>query len=224
MTDDAELHIVETAPVADDGSDIIPGRTPRPPVRWPVRPSWLVIGLALALLAGIGIGYLIGRSDRGKHVAAPSTASPPGWVVTTAPLGSALDGLALRAGETCFGRDPTSGKSLMVGVNLADQSGRPVVLTGLHGVFPLGGLRQVGSQVGQCDNNATEQVSGHRIEPSATVWLSLMLDVQVRCPGSLPVQFRLEYTIDGRPATQTVNPFPDLSGAPYPGCATSAHR
>jgi len=222
MTDDAELNIVETVPAADDesdGADLIHGRTPRPPVRWPMRPSWLVGALALTLLAGIGIGYLIGRPSGGKHVAAPTpTSSAP------RPTGPPLPGLALRPGTTCAGLDPANGQPLMVGVELANDSARRVVLTGIQGVFPLGGLRQVGSQVGQCDNNATEQVNGHRIEPSATVWLSLILDVQVRCPAPLPVQIRLDYTIDGTPSTQTVNPFPDLGGIGYPGCPTPAHR
>jgi hypothetical protein len=228
MTDDADdpLDIVETVPAADDaadgagaGGDVIHGRPPRSSTRWPMRPSWLAGALVVALLAGIGIGYLIGHSDHGKHVAA-ATPTPS----ALSPVVRALPGIALRPGTTCFGLAASNGEPLMVGVELADEDIRPVVLTGLHGVFPLGGLRQIGSQVGQCDNNAIEQVSGHRIEPSATIWLSLILDVQVRCPGPLPVQFRLDYTVGGTPSTQTVNPFPDLDGVPYPGCATPAHR
>jgi hypothetical protein len=209
VTDDADIDIVETAPAGDAERDVISGRAPRPPVRWPMRPSWLAGLVAIALLAGIGIGYLIGRPHH--HAAAPA---PTPTTVTL----SREAGLSL--GETCYGIDASSGRVLMVGVNLVNDGARPVVLTGVQGVFPLGGLRQVGSQDGECDNNATAVVNGRRIDPSATAWVSLILAVQVRCPGPLPVQFRIDYAVDGAPSTQLVSPFPDLGQVPYPGCPT----
>ena len=215
MTDDAdpgEVNIVETAPAADAGADVIQGRAPRPPVRLLMRPSWLVGLLVAGLLAGIGIGYLVGHSDRGRPAAVPT----PSMTLLTS--GSAFP--ALTANTTCYGYAATNGDPLMVGVEVVNNSTRPVVLASLNASFPLGGLRQTGSQVGQCDNNATEPISGHRVEPSATVWLSLILDVEVRCPAPLPVQIELAYTVDGAPVDQTLNPFPDLGNVSYPGCAT----
>lgn len=216
MTDDVDpgdLHIVETAPAADAGGDVVHGRAPRPPRRWPMHPSWLAGLLAVALLVGIGIGYLIGRRpDRDHPAAAPTTSAPAGTAL--------VEPQALNTVTTCYGIEPTTGAPVMVGVNLVNEDSRPLVLTGVQGVFPLGGLRQVGSQVGQCDNNATAVVSGHQIAPSASIWLSLILDVQVRCPAPLPVQLRIDYTVGGLPATQIIAPFPDLSRASYPGCPT----
>jgi len=224
MTDDEpELTFVETTPAgatADpDGGDVIPGRSPRPPVRWSLQPSWLIGLLAIVLAAGIGIGYLLGGHGRTRTVAAPprspeqSASLPAGSVLAELPQLSTTS-------NTCFGLLASTGRPVMVGIEIVNSGSQPVVLRGVHGVFPLQGLRQVDSQVGQCDNNSTEGVADHRIEPSATAWISLTLGVLVRCPGPLPVLFRVDYTVDGAPSTQTLSGFPDLGNVPYPGCPT----
>ena len=224
MTDDEpELTFVETTPAgatADpDGGDIIPGRSPRPPVRWSLRPSWLVGLLAAVLVAGIGIGYLVGGHGKTRTVAAPPSS---GAASEPLPAGSALAEVPkLNAtGNTCVGMLASNGRPLMVGIEIVNGGPQPVVLRNVQGVFPLGGLRQVDSQAGQCDNNSTESVAGRRIEPTATAWISLTLDVLVRCPGPLPVRFRVAYTADGGQGLQQLGGFPDLSEVPYPGCPT----
>ena len=227
MGDESELHIVETTPSgadssdADGDADVIHGRPPRPPLRWTMRPTWLAGLLAVVLAGGIGIGYAVGHGQRRVAAHPPTTASastsrgspPAGSVLAEVPQ-------VLRLGTRCSGLASSSGRPLMVGIEIINGGDRPLVLTGVQGEFPLGGLRQLDSQIGQCDNNATEPVSGHRVEPTAIVWISVTLEVQVRCPAPLPVAFRVDYTIDGVPATETMRGFPDLGGVPYPGCPT----
>jgi len=207
-----DVHIVETTPTGEAHGDVITGRTPRPPTRWSLRPSWLAAMLAVALAAGIGIGYLIGRPDHHRPAAAPTTPLPAGSALAEVPQ-------LTTPGDLCYGALP--GRKLMLGTRVVNSTPRPLVLTGLRGVFPLGGFQMVGSQVGQCDNNATEAVDGHRVEPSAEVWVTLIVDVTGNsCPGALPVQFALDYTIDGAPHSQVLPGFSDLGSVPFPGCPT----
>jgi hypothetical protein len=220
MTDDAELHFVETtptgAPSEPDGGDVITGRTPRPPLRWSLRPSWLAGLLLVALAAGLCIGYAVHGDKR------ITTTGPSGFPSTSgSPAGSVLAEFpSLQAtGNMCSGQ-PDQSHRLMVGVEITNGAPRPIVLSDVKGVFPLGGLRVVDTQVGACDNTSTQHVAGHLFEPSATVWISLTLDVLVRCPGPLPVSFQVDYTIDGAAGTQEVHGFSDLGNVPYPGCPT----
>jgi hypothetical protein len=207
-----DVHIVETTPTGEAHGDVIPGRPRRPPTRWSLRPSWLAALLAVALAAGIGIGYLIGRPDHHHAAAAPTTPLPAGSALAEVPQLTA-------PGDLCYGALP--GRRLMLGTRVVNSTPRPLVLTGLQGVFPLGGFQVVDSQVGQCDNNAIEAVDGHRVEPSAEVWLTLIVDVTgTSCPGALPVQFALDYTVDGTPHRQVLPGFSDLSSVPFPGCPT----
>ena len=211
--DGRDLDIVETTPIGDAHGDVIHGRTARPPTRWSLRPSWLAALLAAALAAGIGIGYLIGRPDHHHRPAAVAT--------TPLPAGSALAEIPQLnpPDDYCSGVLP--GRRLMLGALVVNSTSRPLVLTKLSGSFPLGGLQLVDTQVGQCDNNASERVDGHRVEPSAEVWLTLIVDVMgTSCPGPLPVGFVLDYTVDGAPHSQELAGFPDLGGVPFPGCPT----
>jgi len=213
--DDPELTFVETTPAEPGGGDVINGRAPRPPVRWTLRPSWLAGLLAVVLAAGIGIGYLVGGNGKTRTVAPPPS-SPA--ASTPFPAGSALAELPSSA-NTCFGL-PASPTGLMLGIEIVNNAPQPITLIDLQGVFPLGGLRTVGQEIGQCDDNSTEGVAGHRIEPTATAWITLTVDVLVPCPLPLPVQFRVDYIVDGVPATTSFEAFPDLKNAPYPGCPT----
>jgi len=222
MTDDEpELRFVETttaAATADpDGGDVIPGRSPRPPVRWSLRPSWLVGLLAVVLAGGISIGYLVGGHGETRTVLAPPGTAERS-ISESLPAGSALAELPqLRTtGNTCYGT--LADRQLMVGIEIVNDGLQPVDLRDVQGTFPLNGLRQVDSQVGQCDNNSNERVAGHRIEPSATVWITLTVDVLVPCPGPLPVMFQV--ATDGVSGITTFPGFPDLGDVPYPGCPT----
>jgi hypothetical protein len=189
----------------------------------PVRPSWLAGLLAVALLAGIGIGYLIGRPDGDRQAAGPT---PPPTLSTSGsavPAGSALAELPPQLdliGPTCVSVLATAGRPVTVGVKLVNNGSRPVVLDSVRAVFPLGGLRQLDTRLGHCDVHAAGQVQRHVIEPAGTARVSMNLAVLVRCPGPLPVQFRIDYTVDGAPATETLSPFPDLGELSYPGCPT----
>lgn len=207
--DDDELNFVEKTPDGAADADVIGGRTPR---RWTVSPGWLAGFLAVVLAAGIGVGYLIDRP--GRHRAAAPTVT-----VTAAPSAPAfiLDPI----NNLCYGI-PAPPHQLMLGVEVANNTKSPVVLDSLVGAFPLGQLRQVDTQVGQCDDNSTERVNGHVVDPGAAVWLSLTVEVLIACPAPLPVVFKLNYHgSDGSPGSQEVPGFPDLGGIPYRGCTTT---
>jgi hypothetical protein len=50
------------------------------------------------------------------------------------------------------------------------------------------------------------------------VWLTATVDVLTDCPAPLHLTLLLSYTHNGRPATTTLDGFPDLGGVPYTGC------
>jgi hypothetical protein len=60
------------------------------------------------------------------------------------------------------------------------------------------------------------------LAPGATGWLTVTFDVMVRCPGPLPVQFRVTYLQAGRLVTADFDSFPDLGPVRYNNCATDA--
>lgn len=210
MSEDGdELNFVETTPDGAADGDVIAGRTPR---RWTVSPGWLAGVLAVALAAGIGIGYLI-DGPGGHHTAAPT--------VTVTPTPSTPAFILDPINNLCAGI-PAPPHQLMLGVEVANNTKQPVVLDSLTGAFPLGGLRQVDTQVGQCDDNSTEQVLGHVVDPGAAVWLTVIVAVRIACPAPLPVSFKINYHHrDGSLGSQEVPGFPDLGGIPYPGCTTT---
>ena len=216
--DPVELDIVETAPAADDrgtsGSDVIHGRSPRPSVRWPMRPSGLAGLLAIALLAGIGIGYLIGHPGRARHTAVPS---PPATAQAAAPAPAVPPRPLNVSGPTCAIFDPATGRARTVGVQLVNNGQQPLVLTAVHGLVPVNGLQPLDSYVGQCDKAARSRLP-HAIQPTASTWLSLNLVMRTPCPAAPPVELRIEYTVGGTANAETVLSFPDLGPAPYPSC------
>lgn len=192
-----------------------------------MRRSWLLGAVAVVLAAGVGIGYLVSRPGGSRHTAASTTPAADETTSTvaqtpiTAPPRSALVDLPgpldmLR--PPCLTVLATAGRPLTVGVKLYNNGPRPIVLSTVRGVFPRGGLRQLDTRLGHCDLHSTGQVRGYVIPPKYTARVSMNLDVLVRCPESLPVEFRVDYSVDGAPASQLLKPFPDLHDADYPGC------
>ena len=189
---------------------------PQPSERRSIRPSWLAGLLAIALLAAFGVVYLISRPDGSKPAAASTPPTPPPGSSAVVDVPPALK----TTGDTCAVLSDDAGRAMRVSVELVNNSPRPIVLTAAQAVFPLGGLRQVDSWVSECGKEAAQPVRGHQVQRSATVWLSQNLTVQARCPARLPVQLEVDYTVDGRPVSQLLKPFPNLSDVPFPGCPT----
>jgi hypothetical protein len=55
----------------------------------------------------------------------------------------------------------------------------------------------------------------------ASAWFTITFWVRARCPGPLPVQFRLRYERAGRARVLLLAGFSDLGQVPYPGCPSS---
>jgi hypothetical protein len=225
--DPGEIHVVETIPDADASGDVIGARPPRTPGQWSIPPSWLAGLLAVVLLAGLGVGYLIGHSGRSKPAAAPTRTqtlvlTPLATESAPLPAGSALaeipqSALAVGTG-TCTSMDAGTGRVLVLGFQLVNRGPRTVALTSARAMFPLGGLRLAEIRVGHCETRSGHGLTGQHIAPGATLWLTLDLAVQVRCPAALPVELQVDYSVGGAPSTQVLLPYPDLGQVPYHGC------
>ena len=203
-TDDDEVTFIETTP-----PDVIEGRSPRTATQWAMRPWWLVLLLAVAVLAaGIGIGYALGRHTSKTTSGAPS-ATPAGVALAELPK---LD----TTGARCSLQPPGT-RRLMLGVQVHNGQTLPIQFHDLRGIFPMGGMRVVDAAVGRC-NAAGVPVPDDWLTPGGTTWLRITVDVLVRCPTPLPVQYEVDYAVDGAPASVTLAAFPDLGGVPYSGC------
>jgi hypothetical protein len=206
-----------------------------------MRRSWLLGAVAVVLAAGAGIGYLVSRPASTGHAAASTTPAAASTMPAAASTTPAADETTSIAAQTPITAPPrsalvdlpgpldmlrpscltvlaTAGRPLTVGVKLFNNGPSPLTLGSVRGVFPRGGLRQLDTRLGHCDLHATGQVPGDVIPPHGTARVSMNLDVLVRCPESLSVQFRVDYSVDGAPTSQLLRPFPDLRDADYPGC------
>lgn len=207
---ESELRFIETT----SADDLIEGRSPRPPARWGMRPWWLALLAVVVLVAGIGIGYALGR-----HTSKPAAAPAPPSPGRPTPAPSLLGGLSSlnSTGDVCYGQ-PASSRRLMLGVEIVNDGSRPITISSAHGAFPLGGLREVNVTSGQCDETSVRSVVGDGLPPHATEWITVTVDVLRSCPQPLPVWFRVEYLSNGAPDAVTLRAFADLGSVPYSGC------
>jgi hypothetical protein len=209
--DEVELTFVETTPA----DDVIPGRSPRPPTRWTMRPWWLVVLVAAMLAAGIGIGYAVGRHTS-KPATAPESSSPA--ESTPTPAGSVLTELPRlnTTGSVCSVQPPGT-RQLMLGIEVQNGDTMPIQFHYVRGVFPMGGLRTVDAAVGHCSVPGVP-VPDYWLAPGGTTWLRITVDVLVGCPQPLPVHYQVDYAVDGSPSSVTLPSFPDLANVHYSGC------
>ena len=92
-------------------------------------------------------------------------------------------------------------------------------------MLPLGGLTQTGWHWATC--GALPETPGQAaalLLPGQTTWLTVTFRVQMHCPAAAPVQFRVGYRAQGRPATASLPGFSDLGQVPYSGCPPGAQR
>jgi hypothetical protein len=206
----------------DDGRDVIGNDDQRWHPGW--WPGWadarVTTVAAAALVVGLIAGYL------GGHQQARTTASPPPARTTppqpsprtTAPSYPSLVPALTTTGNRCA---LERGKTLTLGVEVANQSPRPIEVGQFHAVLPLGGLRATAAAVGTCGALYNGAAASPALAPGASEWLTITFSVLVRCPQPLPVQFRVSYTSSGKTATAQIDEFPDLGEVAYGGCATA---
>ncbi len=203
----------------DDVLELGGHRRPRP--RWWPRPSAPVLG-AVALLAGLAVGYAAGARHAGEHAAAPAPAratSPASPAPAAAPFSAGGFPLS-QSGAQC---SVQTGRELQVGLQITNLSRTAVRLRRVGVVLPVGGLRVTSQAWGPCGEllpggEAPGSVLPPTLRQGASSWFTVTFRVLVRCPQPLPVQFTLRYDQQGRPAVIRLPGFPDLGQVPYSGC------
>jgi hypothetical protein len=203
--DERGLTFVETTPA----DDVIGGRTPRrPAAQWLRGRLWLAVIVLAVLAAGIGIGYALGRHSFKAASGAP-TPAPTGSVLTELPR-------LHTTGSVCS-TQLAGTRQLMLGVEVQNSGLVPIQLRAVRGSFPLGLLRMQDAAVGDCDNPGIP-VLGSWVGAGASTWLRLTVDVLAHCPTWAPVEFQVDYTVNGALASLSLAGFPDLGGVAYSGC------
>jgi len=89
-------------------------------------------------------------------------------------------------------------------------------------VLPLGGLTPVTRAWAPCGAlPGPSDVPENTLTAGASAWFTFTFRVHVRCPGPLPVQFRLTYEQAGRTRVLLLAGSPTWAGLPYAGCPSS---
>jgi hypothetical protein len=186
---------------------------------WPgiaARRATVAVALA-ALAAGLLLGYA------GGHLQA-SGKGGPGAAVSKTPTATPQTGSPpiTVTGSRCAVQ---RGKTLQLGIEIVNQSGRVVTLRRVWPIVPLGGMRPATSAYG---TRGSLPELGFRapaeIDAGATRWLTITFDVVMGCPRPLPVQFKVSYVASGKAATASFDSFPDLSQVRYTGCRAERSR
>ena len=191
----------------------------RGPSWWPPkisRPAAVVSLVALVL--GLGVGYLAGSRHTGGNPAPVSTARgrPPAQPVAAG--GPILE----QSGNQCSAQ---YGTTLQLGIEVSNLSLTPLILSQVRVVLPLGGLRVAAVSWGTCGelpnltqdpppNDATDRY----LPPGGSTWMTVTARVLVNCPQSLPVQFQVGYLQHGKVSSIKLPGFPDLGSVSYSGC------
>ncbi|HXP18757.1 MAG TPA: hypothetical protein VN840_03825 [Streptosporangiaceae bacterium] len=188
--------------------------TGSPLTLWPWRGArGTATGIALAaLVAGLLLGYTAG------HLTASTGGGPAKAAATRTATAVPLPGIAdvSFTGNRCAIQH---GSTLQLGIEIDNQSGSTINVDQITSKVPLGGLRQIDSELGTC---GSLQVPGGlpltTIVDGATAWLTLTFAVKVRCPAPYPVLFVMSYDISGKKTSVYFDGFPDLGLVPYTGC------
>jgi hypothetical protein len=188
--DDADAHIID---LNDEP----------PPSARPV--PWRVIGLIAALVLGGVIGYFVG-DNHGRSTARPAASPSPTGVVKP------FAAVAL-TGRQCAVQ---LGKRLQLGVEITNNTDRQIMLTDIQIGLPLGGLHVRTKAFGTC-GSVGGNTGPQPLAAGNSTWINATFDVDVPCPGAIPVLFVAVYD-NGQ---SVAGGFPDLGPVPYTGCSGS---
>ncbi len=171
---------------------------------------------AVALLAGLAVGYAAGTRHSGEPAARPS---PSLAAAPAAPFSAGGFPLS-QSGPQC---SVQTGHKLQVGLQITNLSRAAVSLRRVEVVLPRGGLRVISRAWGPCGELPLARQAASRALPptlgrGASSWFTVTFRVLVRCPRPVPVQFTLDYEQQGRAAAIRLPGFPDLGQVPYSGC------
>lgn len=214
----------------------LPGWLPPGLPGW--RPSRGAGILALAaLVLGLAGGYAAGDARAhggaassasnmtGARVTGPRETGSPSASGAPAPAGVASFPNSLALTQDTTACSAQTGQQLQLGVQVTNQSPATITLLSAKAVLPLGGLSQVTWQWGTCGailDGLDEADYIPMLAPGQSTWLTVTFQVQMRCPGPLPVQFSVHYVAQGHTLSASLPGFPDLSQVPYSGCPKTA--
>ena len=198
-------------PPADD--DVLEMGSRHGPVLRRRPPAAALALAAVALLAGLAVGYAAGV----RHAAKPPAPPRPAASQTTPSF--AAGGFPLS--QTGPGCSAQIGHELQLGLEVTNLSATPVTLRRVEVMLPMGGLKATSQAWGPCGElpvpgpgNALPPTLG----PGASAWFTVTFQVLAGCPQPLPVQFTLDYDQAGRPAAMPLPGFPDLGQVSYGKC------
>jgi hypothetical protein len=198
--------------ILEMGSDRMRVLRWRPPASWWRPPRVAVVLGAAGLLAGLAVGYAVGihhaaRSGQPSRLPAAAQAAP-------SPL-PAADSVN-QSGPQCSAQ---VGPELQLGIEVTNVSATAITLRRVEVVLPMGGLKPASQAWGPCSElPPAALLQGTTLPAGASAWFTVTFHVLVRCPQPLPVQFRLDYDVRGRPAATSLPGFDDLGQVAYTGC------
>jgi hypothetical protein len=196
-----------------DGDILEQGRERTATVRWRL-PRAAVIAGAAALVAGLAVGYAAGTLHARKGSPAFSASGgPPAQAITDVPVaGYPLSQSSLQCSAQ-------TGTDLQLGMQITNVSAAPAVLSRVHVLLPLGGLKEISQAWGTCGQlPAPALAPANTLQPGASAWFTVTFRVLIKCPQPLPVQFTLDYEQNGSPASEELPGFDDLGQVVYTGC------
>ena len=192
----------------------------RPPGGWRPARGAAVFAVA-ALVVGLAAGYAAGNHQArgGAALPEPTSATASASASAAAPAASFpftdTAPLTQAIGECSV----QSGRHLVLGVQVTNQSTVPLTLRSARAVLPLGGLTPGTWHWTPC--GAIPQTLEQEVAillPGASTWLTMTFNVKVACPVPYPVEFTIGYLTQGRSATASLPGFSDLGQVPYSGC------
>lgn len=205
-------------PGGDDTGELIqfgglPVRSPFGEIRLPRIPR-SPVAIALTTLAiGLLIGFFGGRLTAHQAGRPPQSRSPVSTPLIVPQL--ATTAIAFTGARCAVQID----NHLQLGIEIINQTPRPVTLGTIRPEFPLGGLRVISSGVGTCGALPAATIpSPGSLSPDATEWINTTVAVRLACPEPLPVWFRISYTSAGKAGTTLLAAFPDLGPVSYRHC------
>ncbi|HLH59322.1 MAG TPA: hypothetical protein VKV33_09240 [Streptosporangiaceae bacterium] len=177
------------------------------------RPFPLIFLSSAGLLVGLVAGFAAGDAH-GRSAGAP--ARPSGATTPTPPMSGG--GLG-QTGNEC---SMQAGRTLQLGVQVMNLSARGIVLQEVKAILPIGGLKQTAQAWGPCGElPPLSELPDDAMPAGGSTWFTVTFQVLVKCPYPLPVQFTVDYALDGRPASTTLPGFPDLGHVPYANCPSA---
>lgn len=197
-----------------DDPDLLEGGSGRSLVG---RSGRWVLGVAAAALVGLLVGYGVGhhRAPTRTVRATVPTTSATHLVRSALPvIGPAF----AQTGATC---SVQHGHRLQLGIQIENQTTSVIHVTRVRTSEPLHGLHPLATQVGTCGEVRGLPVSfdPSAVSAGAATWLTVTVQVLVRCPAPYPVQFVVRYGQGDHSSVEALPGFVDLGHVPYTGCA-----